>query len=209
MKPERKHIQSFQPQRDELNNASDEELSSFYTGAGYDNFDAYLKDKGSFSAKADQTSGKGVTHLIWDMSREPRQLVAYFTLSTAVIPFDDGNIDEEEASCLENYPYITAAEIKMFAVAEQYQDLFYQAEDEDLPVSAWCLRYIIQYISYISTDVMGIQAIFLHAVTEAEEFYLKNSFRFADEQMRPLYSIDGDYRAMWIPLHSIPEYKKE
>ena len=88
----------------------------------------------------------------------------------------------------------------MFAVSEKYQDVFFKSNDLDMPVSAWCLRAIIRYADFFSSNIAGIQAIYLHSVPEAEPFYSKNGFSYIPPDARPLYSIDADYKAMWMPI---------
>ena len=80
--------------------------------------------------------------------------------------------------------------------------MFYISEGLGLPVSAWCLRYIVDYARDISTTIMGIQALYLHSVPSAESFYSANGFSYIPHLIHPLYSIDADFRMMWLSLYT-------
>lgn len=199
------YISEFNPDISVFNTDCRDYLLSFNAGEGYENFNDFLIDE------ADEycVNGDGVTYIIWNNDIDKKEVVAYFTLSANAIPYIDRiKLDEEEALELgkefdeENWG-ITVIEIKMFAVNDKYQDLFYIYDDDDLPVSAWCLRAIVNYVSELNNSVLGFKALFLHSVPDAEEFYLKNGFQNMKVNMHPFCSIDSDMKPMWMPLKDI------
>ena len=88
----------------------------------------------------------------------------------------------------------------MFAIDIKYQDVFYQFEDEILPISVWCLDYLSSYVANTLSQHISCKALYLHAVDSAEEFYYINGFNYMKPFMKPLYSVDDDFKAMWKPL---------
>lgn len=52
-------------------------------------------------------------------------------------------------------------------------------------------------------SVLGFKALFLHAVPNAEEFYIKNGFNPIAINMQPLHCIDSDMKAMYMALKEI------
>ena len=211
MSQEHKHIERLNLKRTLYESATNEELLAFNAGKDYIEFNDYIQQRTGGCAIYDRNHGMGVTHLIWDnFENGKRKIVAYFTLSTIAVPYDDGNFktDEEKAD-LSKYPPINGAEIKMFAVDESYQDSFYLYQGEDKPVSAWCLSYIIDFISNLSEEIISIQAIFLHAIENAQDFYYTNKFSYAPTIMKPLYSADSDFPIMWMPLKPLPSVIQE
>jgi hypothetical protein len=123
----REYLPYFNAKIKELNSASDSDLSSFYVGDKYTVFTKYIQPKddgGNSEALDDSLNGSGATHLIWNIIDENhKDLVGYFTISTGALPYDDG-IEDDEFD-LSNYPNIPVLEIKMFAVAEKYQDVYF------------------------------------------------------------------------------------
>ena len=91
----------------------------------------------------------------------------------------------------------------MFAINQKYQDVFYKFEDEELPVAVWILKLIIAKAVELSEQCIGFKAVFLHAIEEAESFYLKNGFRRIEYNMEPLHSVDSEFQAMYLPLYTI------
>ena len=172
-------------------------------------FDEYIQvnPKTNVSeAMDDLKRGRGVTHLIWNYKADnTRDIVAYFTLAGNVVPYDDGI--EDEMFELSNYPSISVMEIKMFAVASSYQDVFYEQEGLSMPISAWCIRFIVAYANMVCEKHISFQGLFLHAVPTAETFYKTNGFSVLPECAKPLYSIDQGLTAMWLILReiSLPE----
>lgn len=201
----RQFIESFNPKLERLDSATNVELSLFYAGSGFDSFSKYIQvDEWTNRSEAmnDIAQGRGVTHLIYNYKSDgTRDIVAYFTLSNNVIPYDDGI--EDDRSDLSNYPSIPVAEIKMFAVSELYQDVFYRLDDMEMPIAAWCLHFVIAYITMLCDECISFQAIFLHSLETAEVFYKNNHFCELPSQTKPLYSVDGDLKAMWLILKKI------
>ena len=91
----------------------------------------------------------------------------------------------------------------MFAVDEQFQDVFYEFEGEDLPISAWVLRNIIDYANTLLDNMIGFKALFLHSLPEAEQFYYSNGFNPVEVNMQPLHCVDSDYKAMYLSLKGV------
>lgn len=192
------YIETFRPIIRGLDSATEAELSLFHAGDGYEFFDDYIYSE----AKQDAVSGDGTTHIIWNkMSENKKEMVAYFTLSVNVIPYDDG-IEDEEFS-FSNYPAIPVFEIRMFAVSEKYQDVFFKNEIDDLPIAAWCIKAIESFAINASETVVGAKALFLHALPSAEEFYLLNDFSKIPSNAKPLFSVDKDYTAMWYAFKEV------
>ena len=75
--------------------------------------------------------------------------------------------------------------------------------DEDLPVSVWVLRSIIDYIENLSKTIVGVKAAFLHAVPDAVDFYLRNGFEFMLPNMEPFHSIDSEFTPMFLALYEL------
>ena len=134
------------------------------------------------------------------------KIVAYYTISMGAIPYTDRwLIPEEEREDLTNqYDEkecgISAVEIKMFAVAKEYQDAFFTFEGKEQPVSAWILHEVLNRIQRISVKEISAKAVFLNAVPEAEKFYLNNGFDYVQPGMHAFYTNDSEYRTMYLPL---------
>lgn len=209
-----KHIHNFNPEilnvKTSFANYRDKILN-FDAGEDYKNFNSFLTDD-SLDLCDD---GDGVTYLVWNVINEEekqtitKDLVGYFTLSSTAIPYEDRiRLDDEEAKKFNKEFDITicgisALEIKMFALNKTYQDLFYEYDGVDMPISAWVLHSIIDYATQISSEIVGFKAIFLHSVEEAESFYSKNGFVYVPPNVKPLYSIDGEFKAMYLPIHEV------
>ena len=107
-----------------------------------------------------------------------RDIVSYYTLAATAIPYEDRIRRDKEEAKEKGGEFdieicgISAIEIKMFAVSEKYQDVFFEYEGENLPISAWIMRYIIDFAYSLSDEVVGFKALFLHSLPEAESFYL-------------------------------------
>lgn len=206
-----KHIDYFNPDVEVYNNAHQDLLSQFNAGEAFFTFNDFL----SGEVPEYTNNGDGVTYLVWNILyddeglEEQRTLIAYYTLSATSIPYIDKiRLDEEEAKEKgRNFDIetcgIPALEIKMFAVDEQYQDLFYEYEDEDLPIAAWIMRNIVDYAHRLLNTVLGFKAIFLHSVPNAESFYLSNGFHPVEINMKPLHCIDSDLTAMYLSLKEV------
>ena len=183
----------------------------FHAGTGYDNFNDFVSEEAIEYAN----NGDGVTYLVWnifcgeDGVETRRGLVAYYTLAATSIPYEDRiRLDEEEAKLSgEEFDVqicgISALEIKLFAVNEKYQDVFYEYKGTELPVSAWIMRSIIDYANSLINTVLGFKAIFLHALPNAEKFYKNNGFHSVEKNMKPLHCVDSDYQAMYLSLREV------
>ena len=204
-----RHIKHFNPDVVVLSDIHQD--LQFKAGIGYENFDSFLLKE----AREYAENGDGVTYLVFNVlsdeygSEVYRELVSYYTLSATAIPYIDRiRLDEEEVNQTgEKYSEeiwgISALEIKMFAVDEKYQDVFFEYEGEDLPVAAWIIRNIINETSVLMNRVVGFKALFLHAIPEAEKFYQKNGFNPMKINMQPLQSIDSEYTAMYLTLKEV------
>ena len=205
-----KYVNTFNPDISVMNTECRDYLFDFHAGIGNENFNDFLKKE----ADEYRTNGNGVTYIIWNNTydndtEETKDIVAYFTLSANAIPYIDRiKLDEDEiAECGMKYDEqtwgIPVLEIKMFAVNNKYQDVFYMHNGQALPIAAWCLLAIINYAKLLLDTVLGFKALFLHSISEAEQFYLKNGFQDMTHNMLPFASIDSDMRPMWLPLKNI------
>lgn len=50
------------------------------------------------------------------------------------------------------------------------------------------------------SSIVGVKALYLRSVPNAEIFYKKNGFDYVLKPMNPFYCIDDDYKAMYIPF---------
>lgn len=210
-----KHIDVFNPDVILLDESSYQDFSSeiqaFDAGMEYKNFNEFIQEKEAIEYR---DCGDGVTYLIFNNmynegKSDKREMVAFYTLSATSIPYEDRiRLDEEEAQSLgQEFDIqicgISAIEIKMFAVSQKYQDVFFEFEGQDLPISAWIMKNIISYVNSLLNHVVGLKAIFLHSVPEAEKFYERNGFHCMRENMRPLHSIDSEFTAMYLSLKEV------
>lgn len=209
----REHIRIayFNPDVEIYNKAHQDLLLEFNAGKSYENFNDFVTQEAVDYAD----NGDGVTYLVWNVfysedGREVnRDLVAYYTLAATSIPYIDRiRLDDEEVK-LTGKEFdiqicgISALEIKLFAVNEQYQDVFYEFNGTELPVSAWIIRSIIDYADSLIHTVLGFKAIFLHALPNAERFYENNGFHPVEMNMQPLHCVDSDYQAMYLSLRKV------
>lgn len=209
-----KHVAYFNPDVLSLEQSHQDfssKMKAFHAGEGYENFNDFISEEASEYKK----SGDGVTYVVWNVMYDKnnteiaRDLVSYYTLSATAIPYEDRiRLDEEEAKAIgEEFDIeicgISAIEIKMFAVDEKYQDVFFEYEGEDLPLSAWIMRNIIDYSYSLMNDVIGFKALFLHSLPEAEKFYKANGFHAVEINMQPLHCIDSEYKAMYLALREV------
>jgi hypothetical protein len=81
--------------------------------------------------------------------------------------------------------------------------MFYYYEGEDLPISAWVLRNIINKADNLLNNVVGFKALFLHSLPEDESFYKINGFNTMEVNMHPLHSIDSEYKSMYLALKEV------
>lgn len=211
---ERIHIAEFNPDVTSLEIAHQDfllEMQSFHAGNGYENFNDFVLKE----AKEYRDAGEGATYIVWnviydeDGTEKEREIVSFYTLATTAIPYEDRiRLEEDEAVELgkefdSQICGIPALEIKMFAVDEKYQDLFYEYDGEDLPISAWIMRSIIDYANNLIDNVVGFKAVFLHALPDAEKFYLANEFNPMEINMQPLQGLDSEFTAMYLTLKEV------
>ena len=210
----RTHIENFNPDVNLLQDTHQDFLMKvryFNAGRDYVNFNDFIAAEAVEYAQ----QGEGVTYVVWNIIYNEeeveigRDLVAFYTLATTAIPYEDRvRRDEEEAKETgEEFDIqicgIPALEIKMFAVAEKYQDVFYKYEGEDMPISAWIMRSIIDTAESMLKNTIGFKALFLHSVPGAEKFYEHNGFSKMAINMRPLHSLDSEYTAMCLSLREV------
>ena len=198
------YIQHFKPMMVAYSSQYQNYFDSF--NAGKDNlpFEEFIQKE----AEEYADSGDGVTYLIFDTgeNQTDKKLVAYFTICSGAIPYVDRweiPKDEREENGLEydeKICGIPAIELKMFAVSKDYQDLFYRFEDEEKPIAAWILMSIVNFAMELKKNMLGVKAIFLRSVPDAENFYKKNGFDYVLKPMNPFYSIDSEYKAMFLPF---------
>lgn len=208
------HIAYFNPDVMSLEQSHQDfssEMKLFNAGQGYENFNDFMSEE----AVEYKNAGDGVTYVVWNVIYDKnnneirRDVVSYYTLAATAIPYEDRiRRDEEEAKATgEEFDTeicgISAIEIKMFAVNEKYQDVFFEYEGEDLPIAAWIMRSIIDFAYSLLNEVIGFKALFLHSLPEAEKFYKANGFNAMEINMQPLHCIDSEYKAMYLALREV------
>ena len=213
-KKEHEHISYFNPDVTSLEQAHQDfsnAMNKFNAGKRYENFNIFLTKE----AQEYRDDGDGVTYVVWNVAYNEdgeeigRDVVSYYTLAATAIPYEDRiRLEADEAEVIgKEFDIeicgISALEIKMFAVDEQFQDVFYEFEGEDLPISAWVLRNIIDYANTLLDNMIGFKALFLHSLPEAEQFYYSNGFNPVEVNMQPLYCVDSDYKAMYLSLKGV------
>lgn len=208
------HIAYFNPDVLSLEQSHQDfssEMKLFNAGQGYENFNDFMSEE----AVEYKDAGDGVTYVVWNVMYDKnnneirRDVVSYYTLAATAIPYEDRiRLDEEETKATgEEFDTeicgISAIEIKMFAVNEKYQDVFFEYDGEDLPISAWIMRSIIDFAYSLLNEVIGFKALFLHSLPEAEKFYKANGFNAMEINMQPLHCIDSEYKAMYLALREV------
>lgn len=208
------HIACFNPDVMPIENAHQDflsEIKEFDAGNGYENFNDFIVDE----ALEYKNSGDGVTYIVWNILYDElgkeikREVVSYYTLAATAIPYEDRIRcdEEEEKETGEEFSIeicgISAIEIKMFAVDAKYQDIFFEYDGEDLPVSAWIMRNIINFSYSLLDGVLGFKSLFLHSLPEAESFYMANGFNPVEVNMQPLHCVDSEYKAMYLALKEV------
>lgn len=203
-------IENFNPGVERLKLEHQDFLCKFNAGKGFENFNEFINKEAYEYAN----NGEGVTYLVFNYcvdnnGNEKKDLMAFYTIAATSIPYIDKiRLEPEEAKSKgkefdETRCGIPALEVKMFAVDITYQDVFYMFEGQNLPVSAWILKMIIANSIDLMINVIAFKAIFLHSVPTAEKFYLRNGFHNAEKYMDPLYSIDGEFQAMYMSLQYV------
>lgn len=209
-----KHIEDFNPDVMSLEKSYQDfssKMQLFNAGSGYENFNDFIVSE----ASEYKNTGDGVTYVVWNILYDKdnieidRDIVSYYTLSATAIPYEDRiRCDEEEVlETGEEFDIeicgISALEIKMFAVNQNYQDVIFKYAGEDLPISAWIMRSIIDYAYSLLDGVIGFKALFLHSLPEAESFYTANGFNPVEVNMQPLHCVDSEYTAMYLALKEV------
>ena len=213
-KKEHIHINHFNPDVTSLEKAHQDfplQIQKFNAGDEFENFNEFILEE----AMEYTEEGNGVTYVVWNVLNEEetanpqREVVAFYTLAATAIPYEDRiRLDVKEADLYgrefdSEICGIPALEIKLFAVDEKYQNVFYEFEGEDLPVSAWIMRSIISYADSLMHEVLGFKALFLHALPNAEHFYEVNGFNPMRINMQPLHSVDSEYTALYLALRDV------
>lgn len=208
---EKVSIEYFNPDVEVLDISHQDLLFNFNAGDGNENFTEFLLNEAIEYAN----NGNGVTYVVYNICYDEnakeaqRDVVGYYTLAATAIPYTDRiRLEEDEAreqrrEFDEETCGISAIEIKMFAVDKKYQDLFFKYEDLELPIAAWVMRSIVDYAYTLLNEVLGVKALFLHAVPESEEFYLANGFNWMKINMQPLQCVDSEYKAMYLVLKEV------
>ena len=186
-------------------------MQLFNAGEGYESFNDFV----AAEAVDYKNAGDGVTYVVWNVLYDKnnveikRDIVSYYTLAATAIPYEDRiRRDKEEAKKFGGefdieICGISAIEIKMFAVSEKYQDVFFEYDGEDLTISAWIMRSIIDFAYSLLDEVIGFKALFLHSLPEAESFYRANGFNPVEVNMQPLHCIDSEYKSMYLALKEV------
>ena len=176
----------------------------FDAGDDYKNFNEFITEK-EWRDALDKKDG--VTYIVYNcIDSEKKEIVAFYTLSVGAIPYTDRWFIPEEERENPEIQYdevecgISAIVINMFAVSEDYQDLFYIYNDIEKPIAAWILDNLIKTICELTDTVFSAKAILLHAVPEAESFYLQCGFDYVLPNMHTFYTMDSDFKAMYLPL---------
>jgi hypothetical protein len=197
-------IKNFNPVVKNLNYISEDLLRQFDAGCSNFPFNEFISDDAKNCAK----SGEGVTYVVLNKINEKEEVVSYYTLLSTALPYESKiELEPDEVINDEKYDIkicgIPAIEVKMFAVAEKYQDVFYEYDNESKPISAWILNSMIESAKIMMTSIVGFKVLFLHSVPSAVEFYKNNGFRPVKEGMKPLYCIDDDLDPMYLALKEI------
>lgn len=208
------HIKNFNPDVMSLRQSHQDfssEMQLFDAGKGYESFNDFVTEE----AVNYKEEGNGVTYVIWNVLYDKdnieikRDIVSYYTLAATAIPYEDRIRRDKEEAKEKGGEFdieicgISAIEIKMFAVSEKYQDVFFEYEGENLPISAWVMRNIIDFAYSLSDEVVGFKALFLHSLPEAESFYRANGFNPVEINMQPLHCTDSEYKPMYLALKEV------
>ena len=198
------YISKFNPDVVLVSEAHQDYLCRFDAGDDYKNFNEFITEKEWRDALEKKD---GVTYIVDNcIDSEKKEIVAFYTLSVGAIPYTDRWFIPEEERENPEIQYdevecgISAIVINMFAVSEDYQDLFYIYNDIEKPIAAWILDNLIKTICELTDTVFSAKAILLHAVPEAESFYLQCGFDYVLPNMHTFYTMDSDFKAMYLPL---------
>lgn len=197
-------IDNFNPSIELLTDENRELLNDFCVGESKEDiaFATFVKKE----AKGFCENYEGVTYLIINQLGEKREVVGYYTITTKALLLKD-EVEEDgdyDTAILE----IPALEIKMFAIDKKYQDVFFEFEGIRKPVSAWVFEEILRRLDNIALCCVGFKAIFLRAIQQAEDFYVRNGFNFFTKTMLDTFSIDTDLKPMFHRLTKIKYNEK-
>ena len=199
-----KYIESFNPDVALMSAKHQDYLCHFNAGQDYKNFNEFLINNEWESALV---AKEGVTYIVFDhISPQEKKIIAFYTLSVGAIPYIDRWFIPEEERENPEIQYdevecgISAVIINMFAVSEDYQDLFFVYNGIEKPIAAWILDNLIETIRELTDTIFSAKSILLHAVPEAESFYLQCGFDYVLPNMHTLYTVDSEFKAMYLPL---------
>lgn len=200
----RKYIQDFNPDIVRLTEQYQDYFQLFNAGSGNENFTEFLRN-GEWEEYLQDKNG--VTFIVFDnISENEKKVVAYYTVCAGAIPYTDRWLIPEEERDETGREYdeeecgISAVEIKMFAVSEEYQDLFFSYGGYEKPIAAWILHAIIDSIRELTITTLAAKTIFLQAVPEAEQFYINNGFDYVQTGMHAFHTVDSEFKAMYLPF---------
>ena len=198
------YISKFNPDVVLVSEAHQDYLCRFNAGDEYKNFNEFITEKEWRDALDNKD---GVTYIVYNyIDSEKKEIVAFYTLSVSAIPYTDRWLIPEEERENPEIQYnevecgISAIVINMFAVSEDYQDLFYIYNDIEKPIAAWILDNLIETIRELTDTIFSAKAILLHAVPEAESFYLQCGFDYVLPNMHTFYTMDSEFQAMYLSL---------
>lgn len=194
-----KLIEDFNPYIELLVDSNRDLLSDFNAGSTPEDcaFTSFLqKDAESFC-----NNYEGVTYLILNRVENETDIVGYYTISTKSLLLEDVIEEDgvEDVAILE----IPALEIKMFAINEKYQDVFFKFEGIEKPISAWVFDEILRRLDEFALSEVAYKAVFLRSVEKAESFYTRNGFSFFTKTMLDTFSVDADLKPMFHMLTDI------
>lgn len=157
-------------------NVSQDALSKF--NCGHPDFNDFLVND-SLCYAAD---GKGVTYILVDKEEYERKnistIFAFATLQTASLQYHDINQPESIYS-------IPGIEIKYFAIARCFHKQIAYTIDQDKYYSTIFFEWLLMDLYYMSTSIVGFQAIFLRANNSGEKLYRRKHFVDATDYIIP------------------------
>lgn len=192
-------IDKFNPAIELLTDSNRGLLKDFNAGKSKDDiaFTTFVTE----IAESFRENYDGVTYLILNQEEDEKDVVGYYTISTKSLLLED--VIEEDGQRDVAILEIPALEIKMFAVDEKYQDIFFEFENVQKPVSAWVFEEILRRLDEFALCNVSYKAVFLRSVKKAEEFYLRNGFNYFSTTMLDTFSVDSDLKPMFHRLTNI------
>ena len=149
---------------------------------GHPDFNEFLVDDAiNFS-----DDGKGVTYILVDSNESENKKItsifAFATIQTASLQFGD---DEERLRS------IPSVEIKYFAIAKRLQKQIAWTINRDKYYSTLFFEWLLSDLYYMSTAVVGFQALFLRANKRGEKLYRRKHFIDATQYSIPFDEDDA------------------